>query len=257
MTVRGVLLDLSGVVYEGDHPIPGALEAISRLRDAGLPIRFVTNTTRKPRRSIIRELAAIGLVVADDELFTPVEAAHVWLKANACNASLLVHPALKDEFPDTQDAERRAVIIGDAEHDFNYTNLNKVFRELVDGAELLALAKNRTFKDRDGHLSLDAGPFVAALEFASGKEAVVLGKPSPEFFKSVLASIPCPAEHAVMVGDDAEADVAGALFCGLAGGLLVRTGKFREGDESRFDPQPTAVVADLSAAVDWILANRD
>ena len=257
MTVQGVLLDLSGVVYDGDHAIAGALEAIARLRASQLPIRFVTNTTRKPRQAIIRELSAIGLNIANDELFTPVDAANAWLAENACSTSLLVHPALKDEFPAPQKTTGRAVIIGDAEHDFNYTNLNEVFRDLIDGAELLALAKNRTFKDRDGKLSLDAGPFVAALEFATGKQAVVLGKPAPEFFKSVLASIPCPPENAVMVGDDAEADVAGALSCGLGSALLVRTGKFRDGDEARFDPHPTAIVDDLTAAVEWILTNRN
>ncbi|TIU71607.1 MAG: TIGR01458 family HAD-type hydrolase, partial [Mesorhizobium sp.] len=80
--------------------------------------------------------------------------------------------------------------------------LNDAFRELVAGAELLALATNRTFRDADGALSLDAGPFVAALEFASLKRATVLGKPSPAFFLSALASMNCPPEQAIMVGDD-------------------------------------------------------
>ncbi|WP_287323374.1 HAD-IA family hydrolase, partial [Mesorhizobium sp.] len=86
-------------------------------------------------------------------------------------------------------------------------------------------ATNRTFRDADGELSLDAGPFVAALEFASLKRATVLGKPSSEFFLSALASMDCPPDQAIMVGDDAEADIAGALSAGLSGALLVRTGK--------------------------------
>ncbi|WP_348644068.1 HAD hydrolase-like protein [Mesorhizobium sp. B4-1-3] len=109
-------------------------------------------------------------------------------------------------------------------------------------------------KDADGQLSLDTGAFVAALEFASGRSPVVLGKPSPDFFLSALGGLRCPPADAVMVGDDAESDVAGALRAGLGAGLLVRTGKYRPGDETRFDPAPTAVVDDLAAAADWIIS---
>ncbi len=138
-----------------------------------------------------------------------------------------------------------------------YSALNDAFRVLVEGAELLALAPNRTFKDADGKLSLDAGPFVTALEFASQKQALVLGKPSSAFFLSALASMNCPEAEAVMVGDDAETDVAGALRAGLAHALLVRTGKYRPGDEDRFSPGPTVTVDDIAAAADWIIAARN
>ncbi|MHA1132955.1 MAG: HAD hydrolase-like protein, partial [Alphaproteobacteria bacterium] len=137
-----------------------------------------------------------------------------------------------------------------------YANLNHAFRALVDGATLLALAKNRTFKGDDGLLTLDAGAFVAALEYSSGLEAIVLGKPSPDFYAGALASMDCSPQDAVMVGDDAEADVAGALRARLAKALLVRTGKYRDGDESRFEPRPTATIADLTAAAAWILEHR-
>ncbi|WP_244500869.1 HAD hydrolase-like protein, partial [Methyloceanibacter marginalis] len=106
----------------------------------------------------------------------------------------------------------------------------------------------------DGKLSLDAGAFVTALEYATGKEATVLGKPSPDFFSSALTSMGCAPAEAVMVGDDAEADVAGSLNTGFGCALLVRTGKYRDGDETRFAPHPTATVADLPAAVQWIVA---
>ena len=123
-----------------------------------------------------------------------------------------------------------------------------------DELDFLALAINRTFKDAAGLLSLDTGAFVAALEFASGRGPVVLGKPSPDFFLLALAGLNCPAADAVMVGDDAESDVAGALSAGLGAALLVRTGKYRPGDETRFDPAPTALVDDLTAATDCIIS---
>ena len=157
------------------------------------------------------------------------------------------------EFQDDSDRANRAVVVGDAGEEFRYASLNRAFRELIAGASLIALAKNRSFKDADGKLSLDAGAFVAALEFASQRTALVLGKPAPGFFEAALASMDCPLKHAVMVGDDAEADVAGALRAGLGGAVLVRTGKYRPGDEERFEPPPTVTLESLSAAVDWIL----
>lgn len=254
--IRAVLLDLSGVVYDGDRPIPGAVAAIGRLRAEGLPIRFVSNTTRSPHQAIVAQLASLGVAVDRDELFTPARAAVDWLAREGCRAHLLVHPDLVPEFAGNKFGDRRAVVVGDAAEAFTYAAMNAVFRQLIDGAEFLALAVNRTFKDADGGLSLDAGAFVAALEFAAGKQATVLGKPSRDFFHAALAGLDCPPGLAVMVGDDAESDVSGALKAGIGTALLVRTGKYRAGDESRYAPHPTAVVDDLEAAVEWILARR-
>nr|WP_184770697.1 TIGR01458 family HAD-type hydrolase [Aminobacter lissarensis] len=254
--IRAVLLDLSGVVYDGDTPIPGAVAAIARLRGEGLPIRFVSNTTRSPQRAISAQLASLGVAVDGDELFTPARAAVDWLVREGCVPQLLVHPDLVPEFAGNKFGARKAVVVGDAADAFTYAALNAAFRQLIDGAEFLALAVNRTFRDADGGLSLDAGAFVAALEFAAGKQATVLGKPARNFFHAALAGLDCMPGQAVMVGDDAESDVAGALRAGLGGGLLVRTGKYRAGDESRHAPHPSAVVDDLTAAVDWILAHR-
>jgi len=254
--IRGVLLDLAGVIYDGDHALPGAIDAVAKLHQAGLKLRFVTNTTRSTKQTLLNRLAKLGLDISADELFTPGQAARDWLTAHESSPVLVVHPNLAQEFAGLPAREKRAVVVGDAGNAFDYAHLNRAFRALIDGAQLIALAKNRTFKDEDGKLSLDAGAFVTALEYASGKTATVLGKPSPDFFAAALSSMNCPLEDAVMVGDDAEADVAGALRAGLAQALLVRTGKYREGDETRFDPPPTATVADLAAAADWILAQR-
>jgi HAD superfamily hydrolase (TIGR01458 family) len=252
--IRGVLLDLAGVVYEGDHVLPGAIEAVARLHEAGLPLRFVTNTTTKSKKTLLARLSGLGLEITAEELFTPGQAAREWLAEHDASPELLVHPNLEEEFVGIPERKTRAMIVGDAGQHFTYDNLNRAFRALIDGATLIALAKNRTFLGDDGKISLDAGAFVSALEYSSGQEAIVLGKPAPDFFKGALSSMGCAPQDAVMVGDDAEADVAGALQAGIAAALLVRTGKYQDGDEERFTPNPTAVVADLPSAVEWIVA---
>jgi HAD superfamily hydrolase (TIGR01458 family) len=254
--IRAVLLDLAGVVYQGEQPLPGAVDAIAGLRQAGLRLRFLTNTTRMPRRALLSRLTGMGVPIADEELFTPAQAARAWLSSRQLSPHLLIHPALAEDFAGLGGSEGEAVVIGDAAQGFTYDALNAVFRKLLEGAEFLALARNRSFKDEDGELSLDTGAFVAALEYAAQREAIVLGKPAPAFFEAALVGTETDAKEAVMVGDDAEADVAGARLAGIGSALLVRTGKYRPGDETRVEPRPSAVVEDLAAAASWIMNRR-
>jgi HAD superfamily hydrolase (TIGR01458 family) len=249
-----VLLDLGGVLYDGERAVPGSVEAVERLKAAGIPLRCISNTTRSTKQALRQRLERLGVTISEDELFTPAQAARQWLSENGRTPYLLVHPNLDPEFDGLPPEGEVAVVVGDAGEAFTYERLNAAFRVLNDGADFLALAPNRVFKDADGRLSLDAGPFVRALEFASGKEALVLGKPAPPFFQAAAAATGCPPEEVVMIGDDAEFDIAGALRAGIGTALLVRTGKYREGDETRFDPPPTAVLDDLAAAVDWVLS---
>ena len=252
LAAKGVLLDLGGVVYVGDKPLPGAKEAIGRLKEAGLPLRYLTNTTRKPRRALLDALEKMGLPVEKEELFMPAIAARALLEENGLSAHLLVHPALEADFEGLEGGEGKALIVGDAAEGFTYRAMNEAFRVLEEGAEFYALAKNRSFQDADGERSLDTGAFVAALEYATQREATVLGKPAEAFFHAAVESLGCQPEETVMVGDDVEADVGGAKQAGLTG-VLVRTGKYQEGDEERISPPPDRVAADLAAAADWIL----
>src|SRR5262245_40335224 len=143
-----------------------------------------------------------------------------------------------------------AVVVGDAADGFTYETLNRAFRLLMNGAPLLALAMNRYFRETDG-LSLDAGPFVAALEYASGRKATLFGKPAPALFHAAMDRFGCKPADVIMIGDDVEADVNGAIATGL-GGMLVRTGKYRDGDDARLDRR--AIVADdIAAAVAKLL----
>ena len=250
--IEGVLLDLSGVLYVGDAALPGAAQTLDRLRGTGLPIRFVTNVTRKPFGEILGQLHAMGFDIAPEELLTAARAAHAYILSRGLSPYLLIHPALEDEFADLATESPNAVLLGDAEDRFDYVHLNRAFRVLMEGGPLLAMGNNHYFQDHDG-LSLDIGPFVAALEYATGRSAVILGKPSADFFGVAVASLGCDAANAIMVGDDALADIDGALAAGLQG-ILVRTGKYRTGDEDRIVHPGARVVDDFVAAAEHILS---
>jgi len=249
--IRGVLCDLSGVVYMGNTLIPGAGEALISLRAAGLPLKFVSNVTRMSHQELLRHLSRLGLDLAAADLFTPAQAARRHLEIHNQVAHLLVHPSLLADFVGLTGSDPDVVIVGDAAHSFTYDNLNRAFRVLLEGAPLLALGNNRYFREAEG-FSLDIGPFIKALEYAAKVTAVVLGKPAPEFFHGAVASMGLEPADVVMVGDDAEADVEGALNAGLQG-ILVRTGKYRGGDEHRISASDALVCDDIGAATDLIL----
>lgn len=249
--IRGVLLDLSGVLYVGSAPLAGAHEALAKLRAEHVPVHFVTNTTRKPLAAVHRQLSAMGFELAEAEIFTASMAAKAYCEAEQLRPYLVVHPALEPEFADLSQEPYNAVLVGDAADAFTYQRLNGAFRYLMDGAPLLAMGVNRYFKEDDG-LSLDAGPFVRALEYAAHTNAQVLGKPSPAFFHTAAETMGCAPGAVVMVGDDVESDVIGALEADLQA-VLVQTGKYRPGDEQRIKQPGATMLPDIAATVDWIL----
>jgi HAD superfamily hydrolase (TIGR01458 family) len=225
MRPEGLLVDLDGTLYVGDEPVEGAREAIGRLKSSGLVLRYVTNTTRKPRREVCEHLLSLRFEVEEVEIFTPARAAAGLIGDRSCFP--LVDESLLEDLASVTLSEDRPdyVLVGDLGEGFTYDRLNTAFRHLMDGAELIALQKNRYWRKEDG-LSMDAGPFVAALEYASGKSATVVGKPERGFFRLALEDIGLVPNEVAMVGDDSEADVAGSQAAGLKG-IQVKTGKYR------------------------------
>ena len=170
---RGVLLDLDGTVYESGAAIPGAREAIDAIRLAGLPVRFATNTTRRPRRELVDRLRGFGIDVEPEEIITAPIAAATWLTAHGVRrVALHIAEATLAEFGGfaVDDERPDAVVIGDLGSDWTFDRLNRAFRQLQSGAHFVAMQKNRYWQT-DGGLTLDAGPFVAALEYATGRDA--------------------------------------------------------------------------------------
>jgi HAD superfamily hydrolase (TIGR01458 family) len=235
------------VIYLQEEAVPGAAEALADLRGNGIPIRLVTNTTMRPRRTILERLERLGIEADPAELLTPATLAARRCEESGYESVELV--VLDDLLEDLEGIQRKgdsvdAVIVGDLGDAWDYEVLNRAFRRLMEGAELIALQRNRYWETADG-LSLDAGPFIAALEYATGREAEVVGKPAPSFFELALGDLGVTADRAAMVGDDVEADVGGAIEAGIAG-ILVRTGKYREEEVRASGIEPTATVDSIA-----------
>ena len=223
---RAVLLDLEGTLYAQGQLIPGASEAIAALRRSGMTIRFLTNIESRPAPAICQELAAIGLDVPIDELFTPLIAAATLFShlGNAVVLPLVAAPVRASLGPLGEGQPPTHVLVGDCREILSYEVLDQAFRAIRDGAELLALQRGRYFLRPDGE-HIDTGAIVAALEYAAGAQARVLGKPSRDFFDLAARSAGVTPAECVVVGDDATTDIDGGIAVG-ATTVQVRTGKF-------------------------------
>lgn len=248
---RSLLIDIDGVLFVGDSALPGAGEALQRLRTARLPLRFVTNTTRRSADELLAKLHRLGFETAPEELLTAPRAAAHWLRRQGGPRILALIPeVLAEEFREltVDETAPEVVVLGDLGDAWRYAHLNAAFQALMDGARLLALHRSRYWRTEAG-LQLDLRAFVAALEYASGCAAVIAGKPAAASFHAALDGLGADAGNALMVGDDLEADIGGAQNAGIPG-ALVRTGKFREGQLAESGVRPAAVtdsIAELPA----------
>lgn len=257
MPVRAVLLDLEGVLYLDGAPISGAAEALVALESAGLDLRFVTNTTTTSREGVFERLVAAGVTVPKEALFTPLAAACAQLRQwGSQRIHLAVPKAARvdfEAFDVVDNGPVDAVVLGDLYKDYDWERLNGLFGLLEAGANFLALHKNRVCR-RDGEIALDAGPFVAALEYATGRTATVVGKPSQAFFRLALDDLGVAPDAALMVGDDIEADIGGAQGAGLRA-VQVETGKYTAADRDHPLVTPDAripSIAELPALIEQL-----
>jgi HAD superfamily hydrolase (TIGR01458 family) len=252
--IQGILLDIDGVLHVSMAPLPGAASTLRWLQQKGYPLCFVTNTTTAARHTLARSLQAIGLPVEQEQLVTaPVAtAAYVRQHYPGKRCWLLTKGDTAEDFAGIELVEERAdvVVIGGAEELLSYETMNRAFRMLMDGADLLAMHTNRYWKTAQG-LQLDSGPFVYALELASGKRATVLGKPNRLFFEQALRILGTSASATIMAGDDLENDVYAAQQAGLRG-LLICTGKHGADSPLLERIQPDAILASIADLPGWL-----
>ena len=246
--IKGVLLDVDGTLLDGEHGIPGASHAIERLRHKGLPFRLCTNTTRRPRRAIAATLEGAGIEVGTEEIVVPASLARRRiLESGRRRAALLVSPESGEDFLGVthEEAAPDWVVLGDLGRGFTFDVLNRAFHWLRGGATLLALHKNRFWHAGDEGMLLDAGPFVAALEYAAGVTAEVVGKPSAAFFHLAIADLDVSAASVLVVGDSVENDFLGAARAGCKT-ALVQTGQYNEDELRRCGRSPDLVLASVA-----------
>jgi HAD superfamily hydrolase (TIGR01458 family) len=250
--VKGLLLDLNGVFYVANRTLPGAQEAITALQRSGVPYRYVTNNTTQSTESMSLSLQAMGLAIAPSEIITAAYAAVIHLRQMGHPQIYpLLTPDAKQDFAEFtwSNTEADVVVVGDIGDDWNYRLMNRAFKLMMQGAQLIALHRGKYWQWEAG-LQLDVGAFVAGLEYATDQEAIVAGKPNPFFYKMALEDLGLPAAEVAMLGDDLEADVGGAQAVGIKG-VLVKTGKYRPALAASATVTPDDEIDGIGAIAHW------
>ncbi len=247
--IKGILFDLDGVLYVGNQVIEGAGDTLAWLQERHIPFRFITNTSTRTTADVARKLRGMGFAIDASHIFSAVSATRDFLgQQGSPSVHLLIRESARaefDEFP--QDSDKPDfVVVGDIGAAWDYQLLNRVFNELMNGAELVAMHMNKYWQTENG-LQMDIGAFVAGLEFVTGKHARIIGKPTADFFLLAADNLGLAPDQVLVVGDDIDNDVGGAQAAGLQG-VLVKTGKYRAELAKRSEVSPNAIidsVADL------------
>ena len=220
-----ILFDLDGVFYQNNQAIEGGAEVALWVKENNIPHLFITNTSSRPRNSLVARLANFGIQTDESHILTPAVATANWLKQHPPEKkiALFMPEATQIEFSEFslwhEDTDTvAAVIIGDLGEQWTFQVLNQAFRLLMQQPHplFIALGMTRYWQASDG-LRLDVAPFIVALEHATGIQARVMGKPARPFYQTAIDILGSQAEKTVMVGDDIRSDIAGAQDAGMQG----------------------------------------
>lgn len=252
--IHGVLFDLDGVLYVDSQPIPGAVEAVAKIKASGVSCRFVTNTSTLSLAALERKIIALGFPVERSEILSAPQAVLRHLQTTGMRAHLLLEDDVRADFagvPQASMEDADALVLGDTGAVWTHDCLDRMFNAIMRGAQLIAVHKNR-FWQTGGGLRMDIGGLVAALEYCAGVRALVMGKPSADFFAVALWDMGLPPQRTAIVGDDIEADIGGGQSAGLYG-ILVRTGKFRPSQLETGSVRPDRIIDSIADLPDLLV----
>lgn len=250
MRMKPLLIDLDGVLRIGNELAPHVPEFFNYLREIGVKACILSNTTTKSAKDLEVFFKEKGVDLNGTPILTALDATHKYVKENYKTIKAYVPEKSRDVFADIPEGDTpEAVVLGDLEDDWNYEVMNDIFQKVQGGAEIIAMQKNRYWIREGMDLALDAGPFVVGIEYATGKEATIIGKPSPVFFETALKTLNAkPEDGFYMLGDDLISDVKAAMDMGGTG-ILIFTGKTTEEMLEASEFKPDKVVGDLKGAM--------
>ena len=254
-----VLLDLDGCIWVEDEVTPRAAEAVDALRAAGKGVAFVTNDARHGTDDFVRKLWRLGLRASVEDVVTVGGALQYLLneRHQGDSAYVIGAPAVHDHVTDaglrivngtTFDSRADVVVVAGHDH-LAYDDLRIATQALLRGAAFVGASRDRTYPQADGPWP-GTGPILAALEYATGREPEVVGKPSPQLFLTALDRLGADdGARTLVVGDLLSGDVAGAHAAGLDGALVLSGATSRAEADAAEDPKPVAVADTLAELV--------
>jgi glycerol-1-phosphatase len=247
-----VVLDLDGCIWVGDVAVPGAAEAVGELRAAGKSLAFVTNDSRRSPEEYVRKLWSLGLRASLEEVVTAGGAIqHVLADRPDGRGTFVIGSAaifrhVSDSgqrvLNGTSRAAQADVVVVAGHNELRYAELRDATLAIRGGAEMIATDRDATFPG-EGGLWPGTGAIVAALEYATGRSAWIVGKPEPQIFRTALDRL--GPGRSLVVGDRLDADLGGAAAAGLDAAIVLTGVATRSEAGEANEPRPVAIAEDL------------
>ncbi len=255
--IKGILADIDGTLYFKGSPISGAIEAVEKLRKKGIKLLFFTNTDSKSPRTVLNTLNEYGFSIKEREIFTPIIALKEFLaECPDKKIYLVTTEEVKEEFQKFRQIKSSEVpdfvVIGDFRDNWDVNRLNIAFKYVIKHkAKLLGMQGNKYYLDRNGEPVIDTGSFVWMIANAANVAPKIFGKPSKEYFLQALKRLDLLAENVVVIGDDIESDIEGALNANIRG-ILVKTGKGQYYQPSKARIKPDLVIESFTSILEHL-----
>jgi len=254
--IKGILSDIDGTLYFKGKPIPGTIDTIFKLKNQGIKFLFFTNTDSKPPKRVLRILQSFGFPIKEDEIFTPIIALKQFLFKNPNKKVFFVTTKeVANEFQDITKVNESEipdfVIIADFHDDWDVHRLNLAFKYVLKGSQLLGSQGNKFFLDKEGEPVIDTGSFVQMIANAADVKPRIFGKPSKEYFLQALERINLEKDEVLVIGDDLDSDIQGAINAGMKG-ILVKTGKGQLYDLNKSEIKPYKILDSFSSLIGLI-----
>ena len=233
---------MDGVFIQSGNLLPGALKTVNILKDKNIPFRFLTNTTTKSKKTLHRQLNRLGITCEEKHIFSAGFAGiRTIVDMGMPSCKLYISDDLKEDYKvlNLDNDSPELIVIGDYKK-WDTNLLNQAFNYVMEGANILALHVGKYYKTDTG-FKLDVGAFVKAIEYSTGKEAIVVGKPNALFFKQALDDLKLNPNEVLMIGDDLHNDIYGAQKLKIKG-ILVKTGKYRSESIKDYGIAPDGII---------------
>jgi HAD superfamily hydrolase (TIGR01458 family) len=250
-----LLIDLDGVLRLDKEPAPHIEDFFDYLKKSQTPACILSNSTLSTS-SDVRTFFEFNGIHTSIPILTASEAAAMYARSRYKRVAVYCTDHINSLFRGILDFEHpQAIIIGDYGKKWDFKTMNEIFKKVYDGAEIIAMHKNRHWKTAEDGLLLDVGPFVVALEYATNKPATLIGKPSPLYFSSALNLLGCDlSQKFVMLGDQLENDVQAAKYLG-AETILIYTGETTYPIPNNSSIKPDYAVKDLAEVIEVLIKN--
>jgi len=255
--IQGILADIDGTLYFKGSPISGTIEAVEKLRKKGIKLLFFTNTDSKSPRTVFNTLIEYGFSIKEREIYTPIIALKEFLAEKPDKKIYLVTTEeVKEEFQQFRQIKSSEVpdfvIIGDFHDNWDVNRLNIAFKYVIKHkAKLLGTQGNKYYLDRNGEPVIDTGSFVWMIANAAKVTPIIFGKPSKEYFVQALKKLNLLAKNVVVIGDDIESDIEGALNANIRG-ILVKTGKGKFFNPLESEIHPNMIINSFSSILELL-----